>query len=82
MLGLLLKRLRLDERPEAKSVEAVAQALGIDRTAIHHIEAGRRRPSPEMLARLLRHYGASREEEDEAARLLVFPVADDPSVAA
>lgn len=83
MLGDLLRRLREDGERAALtgrgvSRVAVGEALGVDHTTIYTIETGRRRPSPEMLAKLLQHYGATKEEEDEAARLLVFGGDSDP----
>jgi transcriptional regulator with XRE-family HTH domain len=68
LLGDLLRALRGD-----RSVEEVAAALGVARSAIYHWEGGKRRPDPTNLGPLLEHYGATPEQQAEAWRLRAQP---------
>lgn len=75
MLGDMLRRLRTDEERataagRSTNVDAVAAALGLDRSSIYRWEDGSRMPQGPTLARLLDHYGATADERAEATALL------------
>ena len=66
LLGAHLRQTRLRA---GLSVPGAVAASGMSRPFVYMIEAGTRRPSGEVLATLLRVYGATGDEADTARRL-------------
>jgi hypothetical protein len=66
LLGAHLRQTRLRA---GLTVPGAVHASGMSRPFVYMIEAGTRRPSGEVLAKLLGAYGASGEEADRANRL-------------
>lgn len=71
-------RLLHEDRAPGMSSDSVADAIGVDRTAVWRFERGSRSPKPEKLGKLLDLYGATDEERLEAWRLRSLP-RDEPA---
>jgi len=67
--------LQLRSKREALGLtqQALADLIGVDRTAVAHIEAGRSMPSAQVLIRLCRALQLTAEERQELEAQLVPP---------
>lgn len=64
-------QLRSKRESQGLTQQALAELIGVDRTAIAHIEAGRSMPSAQVLIRLCRALQLTHDERQELEAQLV-----------